>query len=192
MKTTALVTVDGAGYAGYGKCCFRLHVSGNGAPEDMAALLLPPLPRVRKYNWDAGAIMANVVGLCHRAEVPCRLLGNDLTASDWYYRLTPDIYCGSVTVSVSDAKKELFRGTPQNFAAWAANRTELGHLEKKAVTFYYDGGTVPGKRLVRVEKVGRDDKGEFIEGYDLGKDNLQQAYRRYLKAKVVGDITVLN
>ncbi len=80
-----------------------------------------------------------------------------------------------------------FSGSLNDLLAWASQYHAPDTIAGKVVKFYYEGGSQPGDRIVKVDTVTRTRSGLTIRGKDVMKDD----HRSYSSEKIRGDIILL-
>lgn len=168
--------------------------------SNIAGVLLAVLPRVARGEFLAGEVAADFIGAvnptirCQLVSSASRLVSGFFPRADVRVAVSHDPD-GGFQVSVfairdgGQVATPLFVGSPAGFSDWAARLTGLEDVVKKVVKFKYNGGSNPGaERLVRVEKVERVGSLVRLSGYDLTRDDLKMAFRRYTSDRIEGDI----
>lgn len=181
---------------------FHVYLPDQASLANVAGILRAVMADPANRAATNGQLAADFVAACNPA-VRCRLVPGGPHLADIQLEADHRVFVTQAarraTISVHKLTngavgRQLFSGTVEELSAWVQARTGLDHLVQKVVQFKYDGGSKPGAvRTVRVEDVERDANGHVsVCGYDLEKPDLKHGYRKYLRDRIAGDITVLN
>jgi hypothetical protein len=163
---------------------FYVRIWKDVSPRTVSVVLSEPVMRL-----PAGDAAARLIVTWATFYSPVKLVAKVADErTDLLYHLTFDPTRGGVTrILVLKGRLKLFDGEKRaDFVRWAEGEHELtGRLVK----FYYEGGTVPGNRVVRVDSVTRGVSGHLvIRGKDLRKDE----HRSFSEEKIRGDVIVID
>jgi hypothetical protein len=177
---SATVTFTAAGFGD----SHSLYLPRDAGPKGLARVLVPQLPR----RSPAGEWAAWLVHSHHQPGTRLLAPGQSPalgSAFRFAFHIGPDGRLGRVVAD--DTSRGLYDGPPSGFEAWADRYEAPDALDGKIVKFYYDGGSEPGDRIVKVSSVRRSDDRLLIKGKDLHKEE----HRAYSSDKIRGDILVV-
>jgi hypothetical protein len=119
-----------------------------------------------------------------------------LGSADYTYRVTL-VSVSELTVEVRRVKTAVeqptasFLGDLKAFGDWAQRQSPYEEVLGRIVRFYYDGGSEPGLRVVKLDEVLPKEDHWLLKGRDLKKESTDN-FRAYCSRKIIGDILLID
>jgi hypothetical protein len=152
------------------------------------------LKECREPGQDAGEITTEFLRSLRDTTKATMIDVENYSLARYFYHVTMfDKPCqwniGIFTRSENESKPAaLFTGTLIQFWTYINNYRDPSDLSGHVVKFYYEAGTVPGNRIVKVESVDRLGGNVLIRGLDVMKEE----FRSFRADRIRGAVILVN